>query len=107
MHTTSRDAMCAAPAAYAQNETHVYGIANFGGPGECGSSGMTHPVHADTAAAFAGVFTFLKIFGFWAGIGLLAQLPANGCLALSFCEVISLKVGWFFIARSIESFVAS
>lgn len=32
---------------------------------------------------------------------------ANGCLTLSFCEVISSIVGWLFMARSIESLVAS
>ena len=33
--------------------------------------------------------------------------PANGCLTVSFCELISLGVGKFFIARTIESLVAS
>ena len=37
-------------------ETQTYGIANFGGTGECGSSGQTHAVHTDTAAGFLANF---------------------------------------------------
>jgi hypothetical protein len=51
--------------AHALNETHVYGIANFGGPGQCGTPSMTHTVHTDTAAAFASVFTLLKAVSAW------------------------------------------
>lgn len=50
---------------WAAREVHVYGIANFGGSGECGSSGMTHPVHADTAAAFAKWFNDARDDGKW------------------------------------------
>lgn len=38
--------------AHARNELHTYGINNFGGPGECGTTDMTHSVHTKTAAAF-------------------------------------------------------
>lgn len=35
------------------------------------------------------------------------QTPENGCLALSFLATISAALGSFFIARAIDSFVAS
>jgi hypothetical protein len=47
------------------NETHVYGIANFGGTGQCGSSDMTHSEHTDTASVFAEVFEDLRSAGKW------------------------------------------
>jgi hypothetical protein len=46
-------------------EAHVYGIANFGGAGQCGSTGQTHAVHTDTAAAFLSTFTSLQATGEW------------------------------------------
>ena len=49
----------------ADNETHVYGIANFGGTGQCGSSDMTHAEHTDTASVFAEVFQDLRNAGKW------------------------------------------
>lgn len=54
-----------ARAGQAANETHVYGIAQFGHSGECGSKDDTHPVHTETAAAFASWFSDLKVQGKW------------------------------------------
>jgi hypothetical protein len=54
-----------AGSAQAFEETQVYGIANFGGTGECGSTGQTHSVHTSTAAAFAFNFNVLQAFGLW------------------------------------------
>lgn len=51
--------------ALAQNETHSYGVANFGGDGECGSSGQTHEVHTSTSRAFDDVFDILQSLGLW------------------------------------------
>ncbi len=55
-------------AAAAQDDVVAYGIAQFGGTGECGTAGMTHPVHVDTAAAFAGAFNFVKQYGGWGAV---------------------------------------
>ena len=52
-------------AALAANEVVVYGIANFGGAGQCGSSDMTHSVHTSTAAAFRNQFSFMQSLGLW------------------------------------------
>jgi hypothetical protein len=52
-------------AAHALDEVQVYGIANFGGAGQCGSSGQTHTVHTSTAAAFRAPFDFLTPLGLW------------------------------------------
>jgi hypothetical protein len=49
----------------AVREVHVYGIANFGGIGECGSSNQTHSVHTKTAAAFRKWFAEMKTAGSW------------------------------------------
>jgi hypothetical protein len=51
--------------AFALDETHVYGIANFGGTGQCGAKDQTHAVHTSTAAAFRTVFGLLKPIGYW------------------------------------------
>jgi hypothetical protein len=59
-------ALAAFPApAHALNEVQVYGIAQFGGSGQCGSSGMTHTVHTSTASAFRGTFDLLSLLGLW------------------------------------------
>ncbi len=62
-------AACAALAlpsvASAQTEAHVYGIASFGGVGQCGSAGQTHTVHTSTAAGFLATFTSLQGTGQW------------------------------------------
>ncbi|MFO0646636.1 MAG: hypothetical protein U0326_10390 [Polyangiales bacterium] len=52
-------------AAVEYTEAQVYGIANFGGAGECGTSGQTHTVHTSTAAAFLGTFSALQALGQW------------------------------------------
>jgi hypothetical protein len=70
--------MFAAWPAIAARETHVYGIANFGGSGQCGSSGMTHPVHTATAAAFASWFNALKTVGLWDDVETLNNTAARG-----------------------------
>jgi hypothetical protein len=69
---------CAAWPAMAARETHVYGIANFGGSGQCGSTSQTHPVHADTAAAFASWFTTLKSQGLWDDVRIRDNSNARG-----------------------------
>ena len=46
-------------------EVHTYGIANFGGAGQCGSASQTHSVHTSTAAAFQAPFSFMQGFGLW------------------------------------------
>src|SRR5262245_17964477 len=50
---------------WAAREVTVYGIANFGGRGECGTDSMTHPVHVNTAAAFSKWFLFRQLLGQW------------------------------------------
>lgn len=64
--------------ALAANETQVYGIANFGGSGQCGSSDQTHPVHTSTAASFAYTFNLLKIGGLWDQVNTLNNTSARG-----------------------------
>jgi len=64
--------------AMAARETHVYGIANFGGSGQCGSPSQTHPVHVDTAAAFAAWFTVLKAEGLWDDVRIRDNSSARG-----------------------------
>ncbi|MCP3165606.1 DUF6345 domain-containing protein [Myxococcus qinghaiensis] len=54
------------PAAALANETHVYGIANFGGAGQC--SGSSHSVHTQTAATFANYFNLLRSLGLWSDV---------------------------------------
>ncbi|RYZ39141.1 MAG: hypothetical protein EOO71_21275 [Myxococcaceae bacterium] len=54
------------PAAALANETHVYGIANFGGAGQCDAS--SHSVHTKTAAEFAGYFNSLVSNGLWTDV---------------------------------------
>ena len=49
----------------AYDETHVYGIANFGDKGQCGTKGMTHSVHTDTAASFLREFSRRDRLGLW------------------------------------------
>ncbi|MCC6811574.1 MAG: hypothetical protein IT381_29355 [Deltaproteobacteria bacterium] len=44
-------------AAHAAEEVHVYGIAKFGGGGECGSQSQTHSIHTTTAAVFRDAFS--------------------------------------------------
>src|SRR5687768_533976 len=62
-------ALCAAlmlPAvAVAADEVIVYGIANFGGPGHCGSSSQPHTVHTSTAAAFKSSFDLRRALMLW------------------------------------------
>lgn len=52
-----------AGAAQADHETHSYGVADFGGAGEC--SGSSHPVHEDTAHEFDDAFDDLQSSGIW------------------------------------------
>jgi hypothetical protein len=49
----------------AVSETHVYGVAEFGGSSECGSASQTHSVHEDTADEFADHFDDLNDDGEW------------------------------------------
>lgn len=50
------------------NEVHTYGVANFGGAGQCGNSDMTHSVHTATAQVVANYFTSLKNAGQWTDV---------------------------------------
>ncbi len=58
-------ALATAGAVHAAHETHSYGVANFGGANECGSSGSTHPIHEDTSDAFDDVFDDMQSDGIW------------------------------------------
>lgn len=58
-------ALALAPSAALANETHVYGIAQFGGAGQCGDIDDTHTVHTTTAGAFLAPFTIMTAFGRW------------------------------------------
>ncbi len=51
--------------AFAWDETHTYGIADFGGTGECGSSNQSHSVHEKTADRFSDHFDDLMSSGDW------------------------------------------
>lgn len=61
----------------ADHEAYVYGIANFGGTGEC-SGGATHSVHEDSAAAFAWAFENLESYGYWDTTRTLNNTSAQG-----------------------------
>ncbi len=52
-------------AAYADNEAIVYGVAKFGGAGQCGVPSMTHAVHESTALAFKNRFLDAEADGTW------------------------------------------
>jgi len=64
--------------ALALEEVQLYGIANFGGSGECGSPGQTHSVHTSTAAAFGANFTILSAIGLWDQISTINNTSARG-----------------------------
>ncbi|RKH50470.1 hypothetical protein D7X96_12735 [Corallococcus interemptor] len=63
------------PAAALANETHVYGIANFGGAGQCNAD--SHSVHTQTAAEFAGYFNSLVSSGLWSDVRTLNNSSAR------------------------------
>jgi hypothetical protein len=67
----------AAPA-LALDETTVYGIASFGGTGQCGTSNLSHSVHASTAAAFSNPFGLLKTVGLWDSVKTANNTGARG-----------------------------
>lgn len=69
---------CIAGSAAAWDETHVYGIAEFGDSGECGSSGMTHKVHTKTAGKFADHFDDLMASGDWDDVDTRNNKSARG-----------------------------
>lgn len=58
-------------------ETHAYGVANFGGAGQCGTSDMTHSVHTATASVVANYFTALKSAGQWSDVQLLTNMSVR------------------------------
>lgn len=61
------------------NETHVYGIANFGHSGECTTdTGLTHPVHTTTAAKFANHFSDLRADNLWDDVQTRNNTSARG-----------------------------
>ncbi|MFP2928214.1 hypothetical protein ACLESO_24050 [Pyxidicoccus sp. 3LG] len=66
------------PAAALANETHVYGIANFGGTGQC--SAKSHSVHTKTAAEFSGYFNSLVSAGKWTDVRTLNNSSARADL---------------------------
>ncbi|MCP3140210.1 hypothetical protein [Pyxidicoccus xibeiensis] len=63
------------PAAALANETHVYGIANFGGAGQCEAD--SHSVHTKTAAEFSGYFSSLMNSGQWTDVRTLNNSSAR------------------------------
>lgn|GEM_PF-2311483 len=67
-------------AASAANEVQVYGIAQFGGAGQCGNSDMTHPVHTETAKAFLKPFAILQTIGLWDAVAMLNNSNAKSSL---------------------------
>jgi hypothetical protein len=66
--------LAAPPVSHAANESTAYGIASFGGSGQCGKMSQSHPVHASTAAAFNLTFNMLKVGGLWDSV----QTANNG-----------------------------
>jgi hypothetical protein len=52
-------------ASAAVHECHVYGVAEFGGAGECGTSSQTHNVHEKTAEKFSDHFDDMISSGIW------------------------------------------
>ena len=54
--------------AYADDEAIAYAISNFGGAGQCGTPGMTHSVHVNTANAFKNRFLDAERDGTWHSI---------------------------------------
>ena len=70
--------LAAAPASgWALDETHVYGIANFDGAGEC-TNGSTHARHTTTAANFALPFLVYQPLGLWDETSTRNNLDARG-----------------------------
>jgi hypothetical protein len=63
------------PTAALANETHVYGIASFGGAGQCNAD--SHSVHTKTAAAFADYFSSLVSAGLWSDVRTLNNSSAR------------------------------
>lgn len=63
--------------AHAWEETHVYGIANFDGAGEC-TNGGTHARHTTTAALFAAPFQVYAPLGLWDETSTKNNLDARG-----------------------------
>jgi hypothetical protein len=49
------------------DNARAYGISNFGGVNQCGSSGQTHSAHSDSAAAFKAQMSFMTQFQLWGG----------------------------------------
>ncbi|WP_164001738.1 DUF6345 domain-containing protein [Pyxidicoccus caerfyrddinensis] len=66
------------PAAALANETHVYGIASFGGAGQCNAD--SHSVHTKTAAVVANYFNNLKNNGLWSDVQTLNNSSARADL---------------------------
>lgn len=56
---------CLSGDALALNELTVYGIANFGGTGQCGSLSDTNSLHTQTAASFKSVLDAWVAGGTW------------------------------------------
>lgn len=56
------------PAAALANETHVYGIADFGSASAGLCEAKSHPVHTKSAAEFASYFASLKNAGKWSDV---------------------------------------
>lgn len=59
------------------NEVHVYGVANFGGSGEC-SGASTHSIHTTTAEKFSDHFDDLKADGDWSEVETRNNKSARG-----------------------------
>lgn len=67
-----------APAARAEQEVTVYGVANFGGAGECGGGFSSHARHTTSAANFRAPFDDLLAAGQWDECNTKNNLNARG-----------------------------
>lgn len=64
--------------AHANNEVTVYGVANFGGAGECGGGFASHARHTTSAANFRAPFDTLLAAGQWDECNTKNNLNARG-----------------------------
>lgn len=66
------------PAALADQEVTVYGVANFGDTGECGGGFASHARHVTSAANFRAPFDDLLALGQWDECNTVNNLAARG-----------------------------
>ncbi|MCE9672159.1 hypothetical protein LY474_30565 [Myxococcus stipitatus] len=65
------------PGAVLANETHVYGIANFGSAASGLCEASSHSVHTKSAAEFADYFNSLRSDGLWSDVRVLNNTNAR------------------------------